>query len=183
MRSMITKFLPPLVVVAAFLGGVSFGPGIAFAEPEITSATPADGAVLPVAPEVLNLCFSEPVQTEEGWQFTVSPNGTTDLGLRIVFTTDGSCVDIFPGAPDPAPEGVWQFDWAVTAQADSSEGSGSLSFQVGELQSGQTPVPTPKPPAVDNGDDPPFLLIGLGVVGVLIVIVGVAGFFLRRRNA
>jgi methionine-rich copper-binding protein CopC len=173
-----------VLAVVALLTLAAAGPHPAFAKPEVTSATPADGALLTQAPEVLNMCFSEPVQTEGdgAWQFSVSPNGTTPLGLRIVFATDGLCVDVFPGTPDPPPEGIWQFDWLVKAQSDSSEGSGTLTFQVGELQPGQTPLPLPEPPDT-GGDDPPFALIGLIVVGVIIVILGVAGFLLRRRNA
>lgn len=180
----LNKLLLTMVAVVALLALVAIRPGSAFAEPEVVSANPADGASLTEAPGVLNMCFSEPVQTEGdgAWQFSVSPNGNTALGLRIVFSTDGLCVDIFPGTPDPPPEGIWRFDWLVKAQSDSSEGSGSLMFQVGELQPGQTPLPVPDAPDA-AGDDPPFALIGLIVVGVTIVILGAAGFFLRRRNA
>jgi copper transport protein len=184
MNTRVNKITATIVAAAALLALVAAGPSLAFAEPEVTSATPADGALLAQAPEVLNLCFSEPVQTEGdgAWQFSVEPNGSTALGLRIVFATDGLCVDVFPGTPDPAPEGIWQFDWLVKAQSDSSEGSGSLLFQVGALQPGQTPLPLPDSPDA-GGEDPPYALIGLIVVGVIIVILGVAGFFLRRRNA
>jgi methionine-rich copper-binding protein CopC len=153
------------------------------AEPAISSSSPQDGAVLSTPPELLNLCFSEPVQTEaeDAWKFAVKPNGSTSLGLRIVFLPDGTCVDVFPGVPDPAPQGIWSFEWSVKAQSDSSDGSGIINFQVGELQPGQTPLPVPE--SASGGDStPPVALIALIVAGALIVALGVAGFLLRRRK-
>jgi len=154
-----------------------------YAEPGIATSSPQEGAVLAVPPEVLNLCFSEPVQTEgeDSWQFAVKPGGGTSLGLRIVFLPDGSCVDVFPG---PATQqGIWEFEWSVTARSDSSKGSGTVSFQVGELAAGQTALPIPESAASGDDSDPPIVFIALMAAGVLIVLVGAAGFILRLRKS
>jgi len=154
------------------------------AEPAISSSSPQDGAVLATPPELLNLCFSEPVQTEgeDAWRFAVKPNGSSSLGLRIVFLPDGTCVDVFPGAPDPFPHGIWNFEWFVKATSDSSEGSGIVNFQVGELLPGQTPLPASESPSGGDDSTPPVALIALIITGVLIVLVGVTGFSLRLRR-
>jgi methionine-rich copper-binding protein CopC len=172
-----------MVMAATLLIVLAIAPA-AFAEPEVIAATPADGAVLAEPPEVLNLCFSEPVQTEGGaWQFTVSPNGSSALGLRITFADDGSCVDVIPGSPNPAPQGIWQFDWMVKAQSDSAEASGTLSFQVGALQPGQTPLPAPRASIESDDSSTSVVLILLIVLGVFIVLFGIFGFVLRRLRA
>lgn len=174
---------PPVLAAGFFAAAISAGPS--YAEPGILSSSPQDGALLAAAPEVLTLCFSEPVQTEgeDTWQFAVKPNGSSSLGLRIVFLPDGTCVDVFPGLPDPVPQGIWNFEWSVKARSDSSEGVGVISFQVGDLQAGQTPLPASE--SANGGDDssPPVALIALIIFGALIVVLGVAGFLLQRRKA
>jgi methionine-rich copper-binding protein CopC len=150
----------------------------AFAEPGIATSDPAEAAILPSPPEVLKLCFSEPVEVEgqDAWAFSVDHGDGSTLGLNVVFAPDGSCVDIHPG--QPSSEGVWRLDWLVHAQSDGSEGSGKVNFQVGELQAGETPVPALGEDN-DDAEDPPILLIGLLIVGAVIVILGIAGTAVR----
>ena len=159
-------------------------PNAAFAEPEVTAATPRDGEVLAQPPNVLNLCFSEPVKSEgeDAWSFVVSPGASASLGLRIEFAEDASCVNVYPGPSDL--QGIWKFDWTVHAQSDDSEGSGTILFQVGALGTGQTPLPSPETPDLDEDDDgPPLALIALAAAGAVILVAGVVGFLIRRRKA
>jgi hypothetical protein len=156
----------------------------AAAEPELDTAEPPDGTVLEAPPESVRLCFREPVKVEQDqWRFEMRA-GTQPLGLRIVFGTDGSCVDVFPGSDDDTPEGIWSLDWLVHAQSDGSEGSGVVRLQVGDLQPGQTPLPEPREPpqrSEENGDDgTPTALFVLAGVGVAIVVLAVVGFTVRR---
>jgi len=167
---------------------VGFSPPTAQAQPGITEASPAPGDVLQTLPEFFHLCFSEPVKVEESsdWKFNVSTPDHRDLGLRIVFQTSGSCVDVFPGAPEEPPDGIWTFDWLVHAQSDGSEGSGTINFQLGELQPGETPLMTPDPGAgtgQSDGDDgvPLGLYVAAGV-GVAVIVAAGAGFVLSRRR-
>jgi methionine-rich copper-binding protein CopC len=166
-----------LSVMLAFL----FHPLVARAEPELAQSTPPDGSVLAVPPEVVQLCFSEAVKDdEENWDFDMRAGGAS-LGLRIVFTTDGSCVDIYPGAAPDQAEGIWSLDWLVRAQADLSEASGAVHFQVGALQPGETPLPEPRDsPGPGGNDDSPIALLALAVVGGTIVALAVIGFVVRR---
>jgi methionine-rich copper-binding protein CopC len=155
-----------------------------FAEPEVTASTPRDGEVLAQPPTVLNLCFSEPVKTEgdDAWTFVVRPEAGASLGLRIEFAEDATCANVYPGPSEL--RGIWAFDWTVHAQSDDSEGSGTILFQVGELGPGQTPLPAPETPDVEEEDESvPPALVALVAVGVLILAVGVGGFLLRRRKA
>lgn len=172
-----------LVIVPAI------APTPARAEPRSKEENPAYGDVLDTLPEFFHLCFSEPVKVEgsDNWKFdVVTPEGTS-LGLRIVFTPAGDCVDVYPGAPDEPPQGIWTFDWMVRAQADDSEGTGVIKFQLGELQPGETPLDrgdagdTGSLDASDDGSSP-ILLVAIGV-GVALILVAGGGFALSRRGA
>jgi hypothetical protein len=123
------------------------------------------------------------VKTENGeWTFKMLAPGEQALGLRIVFRTDGTCVDVFPGSAGDTSEGIWSLDWLVRAQSDASEKAGTLRFQVGELQPGETPLPEPEdPPApASNDDDAPTALIALAAVGAAIVVLASGAFAVRR---
>lgn len=158
------------------------------AEPELTEQNPAYGDVLETLPEFLHLCFTEPVKVDESenWKFNIfTPDGRA-LGLRIVFRPSGDCVDVYPGAPEDPPEGIWTFDWLVRAQADDSEGSGVIKFQLGALQPGETPLE--KAEADDAGDSPgdsdgssTGLLVAIGA-GAALILVASGGFVLSRRR-
>ncbi|HET9476930.1 MAG TPA: hypothetical protein VFP63_05540 [Dehalococcoidia bacterium] len=160
-------------------------PATVRAEPRLTAAEPAYGDVLEALPEILHLCFSEAVKTEDTSDFrfnVVNPKGGA-LGIRIVFDTSGECVDVYPGIPEDPPEGIWSFDWMVRAQADDSEGSGSVKFQMGELQPGETPLDRPKSESIEGGEGgaSTVLLIAIGA-GVALIIVATAGFIVSRRR-
>jgi methionine-rich copper-binding protein CopC len=155
---------------------------VADAEPELVEVTPQDGSVLDAAPELVKLCYSEAIKAEEeAWKFSMRAPGNQSLGLRIVFGTDGTCVDVFPGAGEDPPQGIWSLDWQVQAQSDSSEESGVVRFQVGELQPGETPLPEPRDRSEPAGDDDtPTALVALAAVGVAIVVLAAIAFILRR---
>ena len=176
-----------LLLSLAFAAGMA--PMSAHAEPELTAQNPAYGDVLQALPEFLHLCFSEPVKVNESkdWTFNVlTPEGRA-LGLRIVFEPSGDCVDVFPGAPEEPPQGIWTFDWLVHAQADDSAGSGAIKFQLGELQPGETPLDRPdsgdttEPAAGDDGSNSTALYVVIGA-GAALILVAAGGFALSRRR-
>lgn len=178
---------PTVVLLALLLVGQAIFTGRVLAQPEITEANPAHGATLDQVPESLHLCFSEPVNVESGWAFSVkAPNGTA-LGLRIVFDPSGNCVNVFPGkVQDDATEGIWTFDWRVQSQATADEGSGTIQFQVGG-DFGLTPAPT-TPPAgatAEKGGSDTLTIVLIVVAGILAVAsIGllVYGRWRRRRS-
>jgi hypothetical protein len=178
----LSAFAAPFVGV--MLWAIS-GATPAMADPELVESTPLDGSVLEAPPEAVRLCFSEPVQTEEGdWAITMRAPGNQVPGLRIVFGDDGKCVDVFPGLVSEPSDGIWSLDWLVHAQSDESEKSGVVRLQVGELQPGDTPLPTPQQPrqtteSDDNGA--PAALIILAAVGAGIVALAALAFVIRRR--
>ncbi len=187
MKNTPTSAAVALLLALAFAAGVA--PMPARAEPELAEQNPAYGDVLQELPESLHLCFSEPVKIDESndWKFNVlTPEGRA-LGLRIVFEPSGDCVDVFPGAPEEPPQGIWTFDWLVHAQADNSEGSGVIKFQLGELQPGETPLDKPdsgdttEPSRGDGGGSPTGLYVAIGA-GAALILVAAGGFALSRRR-
>lgn len=166
----------------------AMAPTAVHAEPKLTEAKPAYGDVLEAIPEFLHLCFSEPVKVDDAgdWKFNVKTPQGQALGIRIVFEPSGSCVDVYPGVPEEPPPGIWTFDWLVLAQADGSEGSGSIKFQMGELQPGETPLDKPNSGVTASDQDDGTatgLLIAIGM-GAALIIVATGGFiFSRRRGA
>jgi methionine-rich copper-binding protein CopC len=186
--SMIGRISPVVAGIALFISVAFRFPALtAYAQPSITEATPAHGEVLATLPESFRLCFSEPVKVENAsdWAFNVTTPEGRDLGLRIVFDTGGNCVDVFPGVPDEPPEGIWAFDWLVRAQADDSEGSGSINFQLGALQPDETPIETPDATETGQPNDDDGVPLGLYVaagVGIVVILAAGAGFALSRRR-
>lgn len=168
MKLALALLLPALAAALALLASP------AHAHIELTEADPPDGAHLDAPPDVVHLCFSQPVIIEDVTAFGfdyLMPDGRS-LGLRIVFRPDRQCVDIFPGLPDERPAGEYTFEWQVSAAEADEEGSGTLRFQV---TAGSTPAPSPSPApqetppsltpspeasggAVDAGDDGPDIL-------------------------
>ena len=173
-----------IAVVLAMVASLQMS-GTALAEPEITEANVEDGDVLDSVPEFISLCFSEPVVTDDldpdipaPWGFTVAAPDERAVGLRIVFQTDGECVEVFPGEPTGSSEGIWTFDWFVTSQELGEEGSGVITFRVG---SGDPPVVASE----DDGDSIDFLLIAILAVGAgaLAVVVTLVVTRIRERRA
>lgn len=198
MKSALTLLVLALVAAAALPASP------ARAQIELTEAEPADGARLDAPPEVVHLCFSEPVNVEDNTTFDfayVMPDGRR-LGLRTAFQSDGECADIFPGLPQERPAGEYTLEWKVTARESDEQGSGTLRFEVTEASSATLlPSPTPSPTrspaastpgaggdeaaaaAAADGDGPDILLtalITIASVGGAAVLFTV-GYFVRRR--
>jgi methionine-rich copper-binding protein CopC len=187
------------LLLLALAAALAFSASPAYAQIELTEVDPPDGASLNAAPDVVHLCFSQPVNIEDVASFDFGyqmPDGRS-LGLRIVFQPDGECVDVHPGLPDERPAGEYTFEWQVTAAEGDEEGSGTLQFQVTESSTttpaptqGETPPPvTPSPEGGtvtgDSGDDdgPDILLLALITIASVggAAVLFTLGYFLRRR--
>jgi len=180
---------------------LAFSASPAYAQIELTEADPEDGARLDAPPEIVHLCFSEPVNIDDNTAFDFGyemPDGRR-LGLRIVFQPDGECVDVYPGLPDEYPAGEYTFEWQVSAAEGDEEGSGTLKFQVttGSTPApslsptpGETPPPvTPSPEGgtetgdTEDGDGPDILLLALITIASVggAAVLFTLGYLLRRR--
>lgn len=189
------------LLLLALAAALAFPAPPAYAQIELSEADPPDGARLNAPPDVVHLCFSEPVNVHDNTAFDFGyqmPDGRR-LGLRIVFQPDGECVDVQPGLPDERPAGEYTFEWQVTAAEGDEEGSGTLRFEVSEGSTpaaslsptpAETPLPvTPSPEGgtetgdADDDDGPDILFLALittasvGGAAVLFTL----GYLLRRR--
>jgi len=189
------------LLLLALAAALAFPASPAYAQIELTEADPPDGASLNAAPDVVHLCFSQPVNIDDEASFDFGyqmPDGR-NLGLRIAFQTDGECVDVYPGLPDERPAGEYTFEWQVTAAEGDEEGSGTLRFQVSAGDTavpspsptpGETPLPvTPSPEGgtvtgdAGNDDGPDILLLALITIASVggAAVLFTLGYFLRRR--
>lgn len=147
----------------------------AVAQPELIESNPADGEHVVEALEVLTLCFSEPVDSEDSsnWNFSVKMPDGMPMGLRIVFQPDGRCVDLHAGIPKTAPQGTWTVEWLVRSLA-GEEASGLIHFEFGEdLSDGVSPS--------GEEDGGGLLLPVIIAVGVAAVVASAILVLLRRR--
>ncbi len=191
-----------LLILVALTAVLAFPASPARAQIQLTEVDPPDGAQLETPPQMVHLCFSQPVIFGDNTTFSfeyVLPDGRS-LGLRIVFQPGGQCVDVFPGFPDDYPAGEHTFRWQVTAAEGDEQGSGELQFRVTE---GGTPGPSPSPPpaetptavtpspagggpdTADAGDDdgPDILLAALITIAAAggAAMLFTLGYLLRRR--
>ncbi|MBI2913078.1 MAG: copper resistance protein CopC [Chloroflexi bacterium] len=178
-----------LLVMAAALQTLA---PTALAQPTLTEADPADGAALEELPELLHLCFSEPVKIEDpsDFRFAVVTPGGQPLGLRIVFRKTGDCVDVEPGTYTGKVKGDWTFQWQVTARDSGDIGAGTIRFTVTTEPS---PSPSPAPVTAseaDGGEGPDIAemalitmgaILGAGAAGLVLYAVRQRiGFWLHR---
>ena len=168
------------LVLALLLLTLAMAPALlaspAYAQIQIVEADPPDGSELDEPPDVVHLCFSQPVKYRDSASFNfryLMPDDRA-LGMRIVFGPGGECVDIFPGLPAVRPEGEYSLEWQVAAAEGDEEGSGTLHFMVGD---------TPEAAGADDDDGPDILLLALitiaGVGGAAVLFT--LGYFVRRR--
>ncbi len=155
-------------------------------------------------PPIIRVCFASPVNVRDldaggDFRFAVTTPEDRGLGLRIVFRPDGLGVDVHAGFPEDPLEGEWTFEWRVTDPETLEPAEGTVKFTVSPDGSPvpeeppepcvpddtPSPSPTSEPTATptededDNGPDPVFL--GL-VIGIPVVAAGVALFLLIRRR-
>jgi hypothetical protein len=154
----IAVFLLASVLMA--LSALASGPATAQdGEIELTELEPEDGAELDAPPEMVHLCFSEPVNYDENstFNFTYEAPGGRNLGLRIVFQPSGECVDVLPGLQalgDEPPDGTYLFTWEVIAAEGDGEGSGEVQYFVGE-GAALTPRPEDTPEGTETAEASP----------------------------
>jgi methionine-rich copper-binding protein CopC len=144
-----TALLAALVAVLAFGAGLSLFVSTAFGQPEIVESDPQDGAEMESPPEVIRLCFSEPVRQDVAVAIH-APDGSTVGVASTAYPADSNCVDIQPLGTDAATRGRWTLEWNARSPYGSGSGSGSVEFNVLEEKAA--------PPAGGGGDSGPDIL-------------------------
>ena len=114
----------------------------AHAQVELEEADPPDGATLEL-PGTIRLCFSQEISGQFVLAYRLPDGG--EAGLTTSFDPNGRCLEIEPRLPAGATGGVHTLDWRVTSVAGDEQGSGTLSYNVGEEG---VPLSLPSPTAV-----------------------------------
>ncbi|MBS45717.1 MAG: copper resistance protein CopC [Nocardioides sp.] len=164
LRRLLPLLLLPLVAVLLLAV-----PAPAAAHASLLGSDPADGTVLPVAPEQVTFSFNEPV--------SVLPDGVQVFdarGVPVESAATARGAELVVDLPGEVPEGTLVVVWRIVSE-DTHPVAGSLSFSVG-APSAEVQVP---PVAVETSTDPPLLLgparwlgyLGLLLSGGLVVAV------------
>ncbi|MBS4751527.1 copper resistance protein CopC [Nocardioides sp. zg-ZUI104] len=120
------KRVPALLLAVSMALLVLLGTaGPASAHASLVSSDPADGAILPAAPEEVTFTFDEPVRLVPGGLLVFDAAGTQ---LTVSATTRG--VRLTAGLPQSLAEGSYVVTWRVVS-ADGHPIAGSLTFHVG----------------------------------------------------
>jgi len=147
------RHLLPAATALAFAAALWVRP--AQAQITLEEADPPDGATLEL-PGTITLCFSQ----EIGGDFVLAyrvPDGR-EAGLSVNFDPNGRCLELEPRLPAGATGGVHTLDWRVNSVAGDEQGSGTLSYNVGEegvplALASPTALPT-LPPGTPAGTSP-----------------------------
>jgi copper transport protein len=100
----------------------------AAAHATLVGSTPANGTVLPVAPEEVRLSFSEPVQPVGA--AVLGPDGDRADDGTMRRPNDTTVVLRLPGLRVRAPSGTYTVTWRVIS-ADTHPVGGALTFSIG----------------------------------------------------
>jgi copper resistance protein C len=200
----------PRAVRAALLAMVLLAalPLVAAAHSELDSSTPADGAVVAVAPAEISGEFTEAVDPGRSSMELRGPDGASIARGGVPDGGPPTRMTI-PGLPPLAP-GTYTVRWTTVTADDDGVERGTFTFTVAEptpalptaaptptpaaptaspstasptplpsLSPGPTPSPTPEPDAAPAAGIAD-LLIPLGVLAA--VLAGGAAWLLRRRR-
>jgi copper transport protein len=147
--------------LATLLWVVCFATGVS-AHASLVSAAPADGSVLAVAPQTVQLRFNEPVTPAVISLIDAAGKTRDDVTVHAVDQT------ITLTLPADLPRGTQVVSYRIIS-ADGHPVAGSLVFSIGEV-TGAAPAPT--------ADSTVAILIWLTRVGVYLgLFVGVGGVF------
>ncbi|MEV5237558.1 FixH family protein [Streptomyces cinnamoneus] len=131
MKTAITGRVPSLLaaVLAALLCVLTFGAGTASAHAALTSTDPADGSVVPAAPQRVELTFSEGVLLGADSVRVLDPRGErVDEGRpqHVDGRSESAAVTLRGGIGDGTYTVAWQ-----AVSADSHPVAGAFTFSVG----------------------------------------------------
>jgi copper transport protein len=116
-----------VTLLAALAASWALAPSPASAHAVLTSTDPADGAVLPEAPEAVTLTFNEPVEVPTG-ALRVFDADTRRVDVGVLDTGDGAVVSV--ALPEDLPDGGYVVTYRVIS-ADAHPIGGVTAFTVG----------------------------------------------------
>lgn len=113
-----------LLFTACLAGCVALSGGLALAHSENESTTPADGAILDAAPEVLAMTFDQPMRLT-----LVRLTDADGAEVEVTRTDDMAPVTEFEAAPAEMGPGDYTLEWRGLS-SDGHPMDGSFSFQI-----------------------------------------------------
>ncbi|HXG42260.1 MAG TPA: copper resistance protein CopC [Dehalococcoidia bacterium] len=124
----------PGKLVGLFLAAVALSLATAapaLAQPRLTESTPKQDARLGRPPQVVRLCFSEPIARSGSADYTLSlaRAGGGTVPLTASPSEDGTCLEARPSWPQQAA-GAYTLFWMVRQEQGGQSLSGSLTFTV-----------------------------------------------------
>jgi copper transport protein len=163
-----------LVVLAGVLAVLGV-PGRALAHAYLAGSSPADGAILDRAPELLTLRLTEHVELPATRVEIVDGDGrrwaTTSLALRASDGADGdteSPVEIVAGLP-ALPANTYHISWRTLSSDDLHATKGTLVFGVQRQVAAAAAIPGPAGPGPRES-----ALRALGLLGLAMALGGAA---------
>jgi copper transport protein len=170
-----------LVVLAGVLAVLGV-PGRAVAHAYLAGSSPADGAILDRAPDLLTLRLTEHVELPATRVEIVDGDGrrwaTTSLALRASEGADGdteSPVEIVVGLP-ALPANTYHISWRTLSSDDLHATKGTLVFGVQRPVAAAAAIPGPAGPGPRES-----ALRALGLLGLAMALGGVALAFILGR--
>ncbi|WP_406386418.1 copper resistance CopC/CopD family protein [Streptomyces sp. NBC_00211] len=132
--------LTVLALVAVAFALMIGGAGSAFAHAGLTGSDPADGAVLPVAPQQVTLTFTESVSLSEDSLRVLSP-ANERVNPRPAQHAEGKDDTGRVQLADDLAQGTYTVAWRVVS-ADGHPISGAFTFSIGKPSETAAAVPT-----------------------------------------
>ncbi len=113
-------------------GALTLTSAPALAQPQLASVDPPAGSRLANAPQVIRLCFTEPISVASTAHYRLTLTDAQGLPLPIVIAPSGgnSCLEVRPQWP-AQPRGTYSLFYQVRSAATGQVSTGTISLQVG----------------------------------------------------
>jgi len=143
------RALPAATAALLVLLALALAPGVALGHADLESSSPADGAVLAVAPAEITGDFSEAVDPARSSMELRGPDG--DVLATGGVPGDGSATRMtIAGLPELAP-GAYEVRWTTVTADDNGVERGTFAFTVAAATPSPSPSPSPSPTAATTG--------------------------------
>ena len=118
--------LRQLFLVLGTAGGIALAAGGASAHSRSEATTPADGAVLDTAPEVIAMTFDQPMRVT-----LIRLTAGDGTEVEVTRTDEMAPVTAFEATPAPLAPGAYTVEWRGLS-GDGHPMEGGFSFRVAE---------------------------------------------------
>lgn len=119
------------VAALSVLAALAFLPALADAQPRLLESTPKEGAKLGRPPQVMLLCFNEPIAaaTPNDYSLTLARAGGATVPVTATPVRGNTCLEARANWPEDAT-GSYVLSWRVRQQQGGQALSGTLSFSI-----------------------------------------------------